>query len=82
MQTNSYDCGAFVCAYAHCLAVSSIFNFTQLDISVIRQRMVSGTVCILNCLCIIYLLCTIMLRGAVQTLRTKKQTCMHICSIL
>ena len=41
MQTNSYDCGAFVCAYAHCLAASSIFNFTQLDISVIRQRMVS-----------------------------------------
>lgn len=41
MQTNSYDCGAFVCAYAHCLAASFVFNFTQLDIPFIRQRMVS-----------------------------------------
>jgi len=41
LQTNSYDCGAFVCAYAHCLAASSVFSFTQEDISFIRRRMVS-----------------------------------------
>ena len=33
MQSNSYDCGVFICMYACCLAEDSPFSFSQEDMS-------------------------------------------------
>ena len=40
MQTNSYDCGVFICMYARCLAENSAFNFSQRDTPAIRKHIV------------------------------------------
>lgn len=37
-QTNSHDCGVFVCLYAECLARGAPFNFSGRDIQRLRYR--------------------------------------------
>ncbi|XP_075549854.1 sentrin-specific protease 1-like isoform X1 [Dermacentor variabilis] len=37
-QTNSHDCGVFVCLYAECLARGASFNFSARDIQRLRYR--------------------------------------------
>jgi len=39
-QTNSSDCGVFICMYARCLAEKSAFCFSQTDIPSIRKQIV------------------------------------------
>lgn len=38
MQSNSYDCGIFICMYARCVAEKSAFNFSQQDTPSIRKH--------------------------------------------
>ena len=38
-QQNSYDCGVFVCMYAHYLMKQENLNFTQLDATAYRRKM-------------------------------------------
>ena len=45
MQSNSYDCGVFVCMYARCLAEKSDFNFSQQDTPTIRRHIVLELMC-------------------------------------
>ena len=40
MQYNSYDCGVFICTYAHYLAANSPFKFNQGDMQNMRRHMV------------------------------------------
>lgn len=40
MQTNSFDCGVFVCMYARKLAEEVPFGFSQRDIPAIRKHIV------------------------------------------
>ena len=44
-QTNSFDCGIFVCLYARCLAEKSAFNFSQADIPSSRKHIVFELLC-------------------------------------
>ena len=44
-QTNSYDCGVFVCLYARCLAEGLVFNFSQRDIPAIRNKIIIELLC-------------------------------------
>ena len=37
-QTNSSDCGVFICMYARCIAGESAFCFSQTDIPSIRKQ--------------------------------------------
>ena len=39
-QTNSEDCGVFICQYAEYLSHNAPFNFTQKDMMYFRRRMV------------------------------------------
>jgi Ulp1 family protease len=39
-QNNDYDCGVFMCLFAAYSSIDSPFNFTQRDISLVRQYMV------------------------------------------
>ena len=45
LQSNSYNCGVFVCLYSRCLAERSAFNFTQTDIAAFRNHMVLELLC-------------------------------------
>jgi Ulp1 family protease len=37
-QTNSSDCGVFVCKYAEYLSIDKIFDFNQKDMKYFRQK--------------------------------------------
>ena len=39
-QTNSFDCGVFMCLYARCLAGKSAFDFSQTDIPATRKQII------------------------------------------
>jgi Ulp1 family protease len=39
IQENSYDCGAFVCLFAACMAINYPMTFTQLDAPKMRLKL-------------------------------------------
>jgi len=44
-QSNSYDCGVFVCLYARSVAEGSALNFSQTDIPAVRNKIVIELLC-------------------------------------
>jgi len=44
-QSNSYDCGIFVCLYAQYLAEGLVFNFSQRDIPATRKKIIIELLC-------------------------------------